>query len=181
MPNSSTESISTRMNGYFANQNKNRGSHPYFKEARLQNNIGRIFMTMAGHSDDEIDHLLAGCHSALTRDLDLPDFVFEKDIKKIKVLVAGIPHADTGFSSLGKVDDWVGEKVFDELRVDIEESNPGVVMSGKPSIFSSIHAMKSSKVTKCLVLFMMKNNKAVDEALAVGKLCLRGSNRAFRI
>ncbi|PUU74858.1 hypothetical protein B9Z19DRAFT_1067880 [Tuber borchii] len=177
----STEAIRARINSFFTNRAKIGSGHPYLKEARLRRDIGCIYMTLADHSADDIYGMLAGCHTVLLRDLNLPDFMFEKDTKKVKILVLGIPLCDTGRGSLWKVEDWTGDKVYDGLRVDLEQSNPGIITSGRPNIIGSINAMKSNKMTMCQVQFMAEKWKELDAAVNAGRICLRGGNRACRI
>jgi len=177
----SAETIRSRMNSFLANQGKINGSHPYVREARLRADIGCIYTTLAEHSFAQIEPWLERCHMVLVRDLALPEFAFVKDAAKIKVLVLGVPLADTGRGSIWRVEDWVGDKVYDGLRTDLERSNPGIFTDGRPNILGSIHAMKEAKMTSCQVKFTVERSGAVDSALRAGKLCLRGGNRAVRI
>jgi len=98
------EGIRSRINQSLASQGNIRGTTPFVRDARLRNEIGCIFLTLAGHAADEIWHMLDRCHAALMRALGLPHFSFAPDIPKIKVLVLGVPLSDTGRDSVWSPD-----------------------------------------------------------------------------
>ena len=177
----SAETVRTQMNAYLANQPKVGGSSPYIKEARLRADVGCIYATLTAHSFGQIEGMLAGCHTVLVRDLGLPDFVFARDTAKIKVLVIGVPLADTGRGSIWRVEDWTNDKVYDGLRLDVERSNPGMFTAGRPNILGSIHAMKENKATTCQIRLILEKTPEVDGALRTGKMFLRGANRGIRL
>jgi len=101
----SAETIRTRINAYFVKQPKVGGAHSYVKEARQPCDVGCIYATLAEHSNGMVESMLAGCHVVVMRDLGLPDFSFVGGLGKIKVLVIGIPLADTGRGSIWWVED----------------------------------------------------------------------------
>ncbi|PUU83068.1 hypothetical protein B9Z19DRAFT_1119869 [Tuber borchii] len=180
-PGCSAESIRTRMNSVFANNAKIRDSHPYVKEARLRADIGAIFMTLAEHSAEEVGGLLEKVHAILMRDLNLPDFAFARDTRKVDVLVVGVPLADTGHGSIWRLEDWTNDRVYDGLRTDLERSNPGLITAGRPNIIGSLHAMRASGATNCAIKFTVEKSAASDAALRTSKVCLRGGNRSVRL
>jgi len=175
------EGIRSRINQSLANQGKVRGTTPYVREARLRNEIGCIFLTLAGHAADEVWRMLDRCHAALMRDLGLPDFSFAPDIPKIKVLVSGVPLSDTGRGSIWSTDGWTGDRAYDGLRVDLEQANPGVVVAGRPNLIGSIYAMKQAGMVHCSVRFLVERNTAIEAAIKSGKIFLRGSKRPVRV
>ena len=115
------------MNAVFSNSAKIRGSYPYLKEVRLLADIGCIFMTFAEHSAEQVAGLLEKTHTVLMRDFSLSDFSFARDTLQVKILVIGVPLADTGRGSLWKIEDWTNDRVYDGLQMDLENSNPGLV------------------------------------------------------
>jgi len=169
------------MNAFFANKPKVGGSHPYVKETRLRSDVGCIYATLSTHSYGQVEDMLAGCHAVVMRDLGLPDFSFVRDTAKVKVLVIGVPLADTGRGSVWRVEDWTNDKVYDGLRLDVERSNPGVFTAGRPNILGSIHAMKENKATSCQIRLVLERTREVEDALRAGRLCLRGANRGIRV
>jgi len=177
----STETIRTRMNAVFANAHKIGGSHPYLKEARLRADIGCIFMTLSAHTAAQVGGLLEKCHAVLMRDLLLPDFSFSPGVARVKVLVTGVPLADCGRGSLWKIEDWTNDRVYDGLRMDLENSNPGIVTVGRPNIIGSVAAMKASGAVSCAVKFVVERSPAMDTALRASRMCLRGGNRVIRL
>ena len=93
----------------------------------------------------------------------------------------GVPLADTGRGSLWKIEDWTNNRVYDGLRIDLENSNPDLVTVGRPNILGSIHAMKSYGHTTCSVRSTVEKSAASDAALCSSHICLRGGNRVVRL
>jgi len=153
------------------------GTHPSLKEARLHADIGCIFMTLSEHSAQQVEGLLGKVHAVLIWDFSFPDFSFARDTQRVKILVIGVPLADTGSGSVWKLDDWMNDKVYDGLRTDLERSNPGIVTLGQPNIIRSIHSMRASGATACAVKCVVEKSDASDAALHSTRLCIHGSNR----
>ncbi|PUU79349.1 hypothetical protein B9Z19DRAFT_1125351 [Tuber borchii] len=177
----SAESIRARLNAFFANGTKIRGSHPYVREARLRADIGSIYMTLAEHSSEEIGGMLERAHAILMREFSLPDFSFARDTKKLDILVASVPLADTGHGSVWRLEDWTNDRVYDGLRTDLERSNPGLITAGRPNIIGSLHAMRASNSTNCAIKFTVEKSSESDAVLRSARVCLRGGNRTVRL
>ena len=87
-------------------------------------------MTLADHTATQVWDKQQRCLLTLIRELGpsgLTNFVFHKDVAKVKILVSGVPLAPTGRGSIWRPEDWTGDKAFDGLQTDIEGSNPGVI------------------------------------------------------
>ena len=131
------EAIRIRMNQTLSNLGKVSDKTPYIREAQSKLEIGCIYLTLAEHTATQVWDRLERCRSTIIRELGpsgLTNFVFHKDVAKVKILVSGVPLAPTGRGSLWKPEDWTGDKVFDGFRTDIEGSNPGVVTAGRPNM-----------------------------------------------
>ena len=111
----------------------------------------------------------------------LTDFTFGKDVRKVKVLVLGVPLAPTSRGSVWKLEDWTGDRAFDGLHCDIEGSNPGVIATGRPSMSGSVFAMKQVGVTWYGIWFVQEKNDASDKAIASGRIFLFGKSGGCRI
>ena len=115
------------------------------------------------------------------RDFALPDFLSARDTQRVKILVVGVPLADTGSGSLWRLEDWTNDKVYDGFRNDLERSNPGLVTVSRPNIIRSIHAMKAFGATSCAIKFTVWKSAASDAALSLTRLGSHGGNRVCRL
>ena len=147
----------------------------------MRADVGCIYATLTAHSYWQVAGMLACCHAVVMRDLGLPDFTFVRDTAKVKVLVIGVPLADTGRGSIWRVEDWTNDKVYDGLRLDVEKSNSGVFSASHPNILGSIHVMKGNQVTTCQIRLILEKTLEVENALRTGKIYLWGANRGIRL
>ena len=138
-------------------------------------------MTLSEHTAQQVEGLFEKAHAVLMRDFALPDFSFACDTQRVKILVVGVPLADTGSDSLWRLEDWTNDKVYDGLRTDLERSNPGIITVGRPNIIGSIHAIKASGATSCAIKFAVEKSAASDAALRSTCLCIRGGNRVCQL
>ena len=178
------EAIRIRLNQTLSNSGKVADKTPYIREARSKLEIGCIYLTLADHTADQIWGRLERCRSTLLRELGpagLTDFTFSKDVRKVKILVSGVPLAPTGRGSVWKPEDWTGDKAFDVLRCDIEGSNPGIIAAGRPSMLGSVFAMKQAGATSCGIRFVVEKNDASDKVISSGRIFLFGKSRNVRI
>jgi len=177
------EAIRIRMNQTLSNLGKVCDKTPYIREARSKLEIGCIYLTLAEHTATQVWERLERCRSTLLRELGpsgLTNFVFHKDVAKVKVLVSGVPRAPTGRGSLWKPEDWSGDRAFDGLRTDIEGSNPGVITAGRPNMLGSVYAMKQAGATSCGIRLTIERNDASDRILSSGRVFLFGKSRNAR-
>jgi len=177
------EAIRIRMNQTLSNLGKVSDKTPYIREARSKLEIGCIYLTLAEHTATQVWDRLERCQSTLLREIGpsgLTNFIFHKDVAKVKILVSGVPLAPTGRGSLWKPEDWTGDKAFDSLRTDIEGSNPGVVTAGRPNMLGSVYAMKQAGATSCGIRFTLECNAASDGILSSGRIFLFGKSSNAR-
>jgi len=177
------EALRIRMNQTLSNLGKVSDKTPYIREARSKLEIGCIYLTLAEHTATQVWDRLERCRSTLIRELGfsgLTNFVFHKDVAKVKILVSGVPLAPTGRGSLWKPEDWTGDRAFDGLRTDIEGSNPGIVSAGRPNMLGSVYAMKQAGATSCGIRFTLERNDASDKVLSSGRVFLFGKSRNAR-
>jgi len=128
-------------------------------------------LTLAEHTATQVWDRLERGRSTLIRELGpsgLTNFVFYKDVAKVKILVSGVPLAPTGRGSLWKPEDWTGDRTFDSLRTDVEGSNLGVITAGRPNMLGSVYAMKQAGATLCSIQFTFQRNDASDRILSSG-------------
>jgi len=177
------EAVRIRMNQTLSNLGKVCDKTPYIWEARSKLEIGCIYLTLAEHTATQVWDRLERCRSTLLRELGpsgLTNFVFHKDVAKVKILVSGVPLAPTGRGSIWKPEDWSGDRAFDGLRTDIEGSNPGVITAGRPNMLGSVYAMKQAGATSCGIRFTLERNDASDKVLSSGCVFLFGKSRNAR-
>ena len=177
------EAVRIRMNQTLSNLGKVCDKTPYIREARSKLEIGCIYLTLAEHTATKVWDRLERCRSTLLRELGpsgLTNFVFHKDVAKVKILVSGVPLAPTGRGSIWKPEDWSGDRAFDGLRTDIEGSNPGVVTASRPNMRGSVYAMKQTGATSCRIRFTLERNDASDKVLSSGRVFLFGKSRNAR-
>ena len=172
-----------RMNQTLSNLGKVSDKTPYIPEARSKVEIGWIYLTLAELTATQVWDRLERCRSTLIRELGpsgFTNFVFPKDVSKVKVLVSGVPLAPTGRGSMWKPEDWTSDRAFDGLRTDIEGSNPGIVTAGRPNMLGSVYAMKQAGATSCGIRFTLERNVASDGVLSSGRVFLFGKSRNAR-
>jgi len=173
------EGIRIRLNQSLSNLGKVSDKTPYIREARSKLEIGCIYLTLAEHTAPQVWDRLERCRSTLIRELGpsgLTNFVFHKDVAKVKIMVSGVPLAPTGKGSIWKPEDWTGDRAFDGLRTDIEGSNPGVITAGRPNMLGSVYAMKQAGATSCGIRFTLERNGASDKVLSSGRVFLFGKS-----
>ena len=179
----SLEAIRIQMNETLSNLGKVFNQTPYIREAPSKLEIGGIYLTLAEHTATEVWDRLEQCRTALFRELGpsgLTNFIFHKDVAKVKILVSGVPLAPTGRGSMWKPEDWTGDRAFDGLRTDIEGSNPGIVRAGRPNMLGSVYAMKQAGTTSCGIRFTLERNEASTNAISSGRIFLFGKSRNAR-
>ena len=102
------EAIRIHMNQTLSNLGKVSNKTPYIRQARSKLEIGSIYLTLAEHTATQVWDRLERCRSTLIQELGpsgLTNFVFHKDVAKVKILVSGVPLAPTGRGSLWKPED----------------------------------------------------------------------------
>jgi len=177
------EAIRIRMNQTLSNLGKVSDKTPYIREARCKLETGYIYLTLAEYTATQVWDRLERCRSTLIRELrssGLTNFVYHKDVAKVKILVSGVPLAPTGRGSLWKPEDWTGDRAFDGLRRDSEGSNPGVITAGRPNMLGSVFSMKQAGATSCGIRFTLERNDACDKVLSCGRVFLFGKSRNAR-
>jgi len=175
--------IRIRLNQSLTNLGKVSDNTPYIREARSKLEIGCIYLTLVDHTATQVWDRVEQCRSTLIRERGpsgLTNFVFHKDVAKVKILVSGVPLAPTGRGSLWKPEDWTGDKAFDGLRTDIESSNPDVITAGRPNMRGSVFAMRQAGATSCGIRITLERNDASDRILSSGRVFLFGKSRNAR-
>jgi len=177
------EAIRIRKNQTLSNLGKGSGKPLYIGEARSKLEIGCIYLTLADHTATVVWDKQERCLLTLIRELGpsgLTNFVFHKDVAKVKILVSGVPLAPTGRGSIWRPEDWTGDKAFDGLQTDIEGSNPGVITARRPNMLGSVYSMKQAGATSCGIRFTLECNDASDKVLCSGRVFLFGKSRNAR-
>jgi len=165
----------------FSNSAKIGRTYHYLKEAHLSGDIGSIFMTFSEHSAQQVEGLLEKVQAVLMRDFALPDFSFARDTLRVKILVAGVPLANTDSGSVWKLEDWTNDKVYDGLGTDLKRFNAGIVTVGQPNIIRSIHGIRAWGAASCAVGVVVEKDASSNAALRSTCLCIRRGNRVCRL
>ena len=170
------EAIRIRLNQSLSNLGMVSDKTPSIREARSKLEIGCIYLTLAEHTATQVWDRLEQCRATLVQELGpsgLTNFVFHKDMAKVKILVSSVPLAPTGRGALWRPGDWTGDRAFDGLRTDIEGSNPCVVTASRPNMLGSVFAMKLAGATSRGIRFTLERNDASDRVLYSGtSFCL---------
>lgn len=117
----------------------------YFAKVGLSR-WGDIEMTLARTRAEDL--VIAGdaMKQAMINELGFKDnFYFERDIKKVKVYIASVPLKKGGNGADWDAEDWQGESAFHNMVNDLENSNPGIQVCGRPSWVGKFSIMKSRK------------------------------------
>jgi len=177
------EAIRICINQTLSNLGKVSDKTLYIREASSKLEIGCIDLTLAEHTAAQVWDRLEGCRAALFWELGtfgLTNFVFHKDVAKVRILVSVVLLAPTGRGSLWKPEDWTGDKAFDGLWTDIEGSNPGIVNPGRHNMPRSVFAMKQACITSHGIRFTLEQNEASAKAISSGHIFLFGKSRNAR-
>ena len=129
---------------------------------------------------------IVGAKEAMTqclKQMELQEFNFVPDTKKVKVYVNDAPLKRDGFGEDWKLEDWYRENAFDSLAADIERSNPGIFICARPSWVRKLHFMKERKSWKTSLIILCEETASLKIMLERQnpKITVGGRNRYCRI
>ena len=97
--------------------------------------------------------------------LGINEFAFNKDRKRIKIIISKLPFSSLGHGSIWKPEDWQGDTAFDDLIRDLEITNPGFNVVGRPHWIGSLTGHKAHRHMQGSVVFTVELTNAVRASL----------------
>ncbi|CUS06643.1 unnamed protein product [Tuber aestivum] len=171
-----TEMVKTSLNQVLASSS----SPARFASCVQHRTSGDLLLTLAEHSALSVWKLVAGMERALM-ELKVHSFTFCQDTKKVKILASNIPFAPSGVGNAWKVEDWHGDEAFDDMVRDIELSNPGIHLIGRPHWVGSLEGHKSRKHVLGSVILSVELNQKVKWALDRSSIMVYSRRRPLLI
>ncbi|CUS08058.1 unnamed protein product [Tuber aestivum] len=141
---------------------------------------GDLLLTLAQHSAASVWKFVSGIERALM-ELRLHSFAFGRDTKKIRVLASNLPFAPSGVGTTWQVEDWKGDSAFDDMIQDLEMSNPGFKVVGRPHWVGSLAGHKSHRHMQGSVVFTVELDPGVKEALGRSSVMVYSHRRPLRV
>jgi len=114
-------------------------------------------------------------------ELGINGFSISQDRKRIKILVSGLSLSPLRVGSLWKPEDWQGDGAFDDMIRDLEVTNPGINVVGRPHWIGSLAGHKSHKHTTGSVVFVVELTDVVKGCLDRRSVMVFGRRRPVRI
>ncbi|RPA88909.1 hypothetical protein L873DRAFT_1796415 [Choiromyces venosus 120613-1] len=134
------EMIKNTLNTVFVAQ----GSDAHFGSHTTHRTTVDLFLDLVQHSAASIWDIVP--HLEVTAmGLGLNGFSFCQDTKKVKILISQLPLSSAGVRSSWGVSDWQGDAAFDDMIRDLEVTNPGFNIVGRPHWIGSLAGHKQYK------------------------------------
>ncbi|RPA98026.1 hypothetical protein L873DRAFT_1790553 [Choiromyces venosus 120613-1] len=156
----STEMVKTALNKVFVT----RGSDAHFGSCVAHRTTGDLFLDLVQHSAASIWELVPHLEIA-AMGLGLNGFSFCQDTKKIKILISQLPLSPAGVRGSWEIADWQNDNSFDDLIRDLEVTNLGVHVVGRPHWIGSLAGHKQYKHNQGSVVFVVDFTPEVRASL----------------
>jgi len=140
---------------------------------------GDVLLTLATHAVEEISGYYTALREAL-EGLGLENFTFARDTERVKVFVGMVPLSQLGGG--WQPSEWEGVSAFDRLAADIEQSNPGVLIAGRPSWAGRLHKLKERRANNAGLILVLEMSAEVRAMMAAAspRLIVAGRPRVCR-
>ncbi|RPA88495.1 hypothetical protein L873DRAFT_1824442 [Choiromyces venosus 120613-1] len=171
-----TEMVKTALNKVFVA----RGLDARFGSCVSRRTTGDLFLDLVQHSSASIWELVPHLEVA-AMGLGLNGFSFCQDTKKIKILISHLPLSPAGVRGSWEVADWQNDNSFDDLIRDLEVTNPGVHVVGRPHWIGSLARHKQYKHNQGSVVFVVDFSPEVRASLDHGSIMVYSRRRPVRI
>ncbi|RPB03958.1 hypothetical protein L873DRAFT_1799938 [Choiromyces venosus 120613-1] len=172
----STEMVKTALNKVFVA----RGSDAHFGSCVTHRTTGDLFLDLVQHSAASIWELIPHLEVA-AMGLGLNGFSFCQDMKKIMILISQLPLSPAGVRGSWEVADWQNDNSFDDLIWDLEVTNPGVHVVGRPHWIGSLAGHKQYKHNQGSVVFVVDFTPEVRASLDHKSIMVYSRQRPVRI
>jgi len=170
-----SESVKNSLNAVLA-----RGGGARFGSCVQHRTTGDLLLSLVQHSAVSVWGMVPRMEHALM-ELGINGFSFTQDRKRVKVLVSGLSLSPLGVGSLWKPEDWQGDGAFDDMIRDLEVTNPGFNVVGRPHWIGSLAGHKSHKHTTGSVVFVVELTDAVKACLDRRNVMVFSRRRPMRI
>lgn len=134
----------------------------YFSVASA-NKWGDILLTLAATNVVDIVGYYQPLREALET-LGLNEFTFAQDTPKVKVLVGQVLLSR--FGGGWQSSEWEGHLAYEHMAVDIENSNPSIVVAACPSGAGSLNTLKERKANNAGLILVLAMTEKVKRIMA---------------
>ena len=141
---------------------------------------GDLLLSLVQHSAASVWGFVSRMERALM-ELGINRFSISQDRKRVKILVSGLSLSPLGVGSLWKPEDWQGDGAFDDMIRDLEVTNPGINVVGRPHWIGSLVGHKSHKHTTGSVVFVVELTDIVKGCLDRRSVMVFSRRRPVRI
>ncbi|RPA90357.1 hypothetical protein L873DRAFT_1878052 [Choiromyces venosus 120613-1] len=172
----STEMVKTALNKVFVA----RGSDARSGSCVAHRTTANLFLDLVQHSAASIWELVPHLEIAAIG-LGLNGFSFCQDMKKIKVLISPLPLSPADVPRSWEVADWQNDNSFDDLIWDLEVTNPGVHVVGRPHWIGSLAGYKQYRHNQSSVVFVVDFTPEVRASLDHGSMMVYSHQRPVQI
>ncbi|CUS15684.1 unnamed protein product [Tuber aestivum] len=155
-------------------------SHARFASCIQHPISGDLLLCLAQHSSTAVWGFVAAMDCTLM-ELKLHSFTFCQDTKKIKVLASNIPFSPSGVGTTWEVEDWQGDSACDDLLRDIELSNPGIHIVGRPHWVGSLAGHKSHQHSSGSVVLTVELSPGVKSAVDCSSVMIYSRRRPLHV
>jgi len=153
----------------------------YFAKAG-RNKWGDVELTLARTKAEDL--ITAGqVMTDALHSLGMKDITFVRDTKKVKIYMAMVPVMKGGYGQEWNPKDWQEENSFDRLAADMERSNPGLYVCGRPSWVGKLHKIKSRGQSTAGLTILVEETNELKRIMAANdpKILIRGRQRFGRV
>jgi len=145
-----------------------------------KNRFGDILLTLADTKIDDIMVYLEAMKEKLY-EMGLPELRFERDAEKVKIYVGMVPLTRAGRINWSP-EDWVDDTGYRSISNDVEKSNPGIVVTARPSWVGGLRKMHNRKQSTAGMILVVEKTKEVASMMSMTnpKITLGGKPRYCR-
>lgn len=158
--NCGPEKIRTELNECLRNLNERTA---YFSVSG-KNRFGDVHLTLANTNVEDIRKYAKAMRERLVT-LGVPEFIFEGNPKKVRIVVGMVPLWRGGKTSW-EAKDWHGEEGFNQLTDDIERSNPGIKVAARPAWLGSLNKFGARRQSTASLKLTVELNETVRQRMA---------------
>ncbi|KAG0125755.1 hypothetical protein HOY82DRAFT_542948 [Tuber indicum] len=155
------------------------GSDSYFSVVKY-NEWGDILLRLTDTKVEDIIVYYDKMRETI-RNMDCGHFEFARDVKKVKMVVLGVPLARYGGE--WNPEDWTDE-AYEEIARDIERANKGITITAKPQWVGKLWKLKERRVRTSAITLVVEETEEVKTLLkreGNKRLSVRGLTRECRL
>jgi len=170
-----TEMIKNALNRVLAS-----GGAARFGSCVQHRTSGDILLSLVQHSAASVWGMVSCLEHALMEP-GINGFSINQHRKRVKILISELPLSPLGVGAVWKPEDWHGDGAFDNLIRDLEVTNPGFNIVGRPHCIGCLTGHKAHKHTQGSVVFVVELSDSVKTCLDRRTVMVYRRRRPIRI